>query len=140
MTISQTDIDALLDSAGDLADSIEQPGHDATTAAASSPQPPSPMNPDRRAPESSPELARILEMHVPVIVTLAERDIALSSVLGWTAGAIIEFDIPADSELQLVIANKPIGLGHAVKVGENFGLRVTQTGDVSERIQAMGGG
>jgi flagellar motor switch protein FliN/FliY len=140
MTISQDDIDALLSSAGDLADSIEQPVQDPAPAAAPSPPPPPPEEPKPRAPESSPELARILEMQVPIIVTLAERNLALTSVLSWTAGSIIEFDLPADSELQLVIANKPIGLGHAVKVGENFGLRVTQTGDVSERIQAMGGG
>jgi flagellar motor switch protein FliN/FliY len=80
-----------------------------------------------------------MRMRVPVLVTHAERDVALSSVLSWTLGSIIEFDSPADSELQLVIGNKSIGRGNAVKVGENFGLRVTGIGDLIQRINALGG-
>jgi flagellar motor switch protein FliN/FliY len=135
MSISQADIDALLASAGDLAgaaqeeDAVASPARGRTSQVATASRPAS----------CSRELARIHRLSVPVIVTLAERSIALESTLGWTAGSIIEFDVPADSELRLVIANKSIGLGHAVKVGENFGLRVTYIGDVTERIKALGG-
>ena len=31
-----------------------------------------------------------------------------------------------------------IGLGMAVKVGENFGIRLTQVGDTRQLVQAMG--
>ena len=61
----------------------------------------------------------------------------LSAVVGLAAGAIIEFDKAADSPLDLMINNKSIGLGQAVKVGENFGLRVTHIGSVRNRIEAM---
>jgi hypothetical protein len=33
-----------------------------------------------------------------------------------------------------------IGYGETVKVGENFGLRITSIGDVKQVIRAMGGG
>jgi hypothetical protein len=36
------------------------------------------------------------------------------------------------------VNNKVIGAGSAVKVGENFGVRVTNVGDVATRVQAMG--
>lgn len=84
------------------------------------------------------ELERILHIEVPVIVKLAERKLALSEVLRLGTGAIIEFFKASDEPLELLINNKVIGLGEAVKVGENFGLRVTQIGDVKSLIRSMG--
>jgi len=60
------------------------------------------------------------ESALPVIVKLAERKMPLSNIVGLAAGAILEFDKPSDSPLDLMINNKSIGLGQAVKVGENF--------------------
>ena len=62
----------------------------------------------------------------------------LSEILNLTSGAIIEFEKSSDGELDLLINNKCIGHGQAVKVGENFGLRITDIGSVQERIRAMG--
>ncbi len=84
------------------------------------------------------ELHRILRLQVPVIVRLAERKLSLSEVLRLGAGAIIEFSKASDEPLELLINNKPIGLGEAVKVGENFGLRITQIGDVKQVIRSLG--
>ena len=84
------------------------------------------------------ELQRILHLSVPVIVKLAERKLSLSEVLRLGNGAIIEFFKSSDEPLELLINNKPIALGETVKVGENFGLRITQVGDVRAVIRSMG--
>jgi flagellar motor switch protein FliN/FliY len=84
------------------------------------------------------ELQRILRLEVPVIVKLAERKLSMSEVLRLGVGAIIEFAKSSEEPLDLLINNKPIGVGEAVKVGENFGLRITQIGDVKSLIQSMG--
>jgi flagellar motor switch protein FliN len=84
------------------------------------------------------ELQRILRMTVPVIVKLAERKLSLSEVLRLGNGAIIEFFKSSDEPLELLINNKPIAVGETVKVGENFGLRITQIGDVRAVIRSMG--
>ena len=55
-------------------------------------------------------------------------------------GAIIEFVKSSDEPLELLINNKVIGVGETVKVGENFGLRITQIGDVKQIIASLGGG
>jgi flagellar motor switch protein FliN/FliY len=81
---------------------------------------------------------RILYLEVPVIVRLAERTMPLSEIVSLSTGAIIEFEKPADSELDLMINNKCIGRGQAVKVGENFGLRVTAVGSIRDRVRALG--
>jgi flagellar motor switch protein FliN/FliY len=86
------------------------------------------------------ELSRILRLHVPVIVKLAERKLLLSEVMRLGAGAIIEFSKRNEEPLELLINNKTIGVGETVKIGENFGLRITQIGDVKQLIAALGGG
>jgi flagellar motor switch/type III secretory pathway protein FliN len=91
-------------------------------------------------PEADREIRRILGLSVPVSVSLAERDMPIKSILSLTVGSIIEFNIPFDADLTLRVANQPIGRGQAVKVGENFGLRMTSINDVHERIEALAGG
>ncbi len=61
----------------------------------------------------------------------------LSKILTLSPGSIIEFDKPSDELLDLMINNRPVGRGQAVKVGENFGLRVTVVGSVTSRVDAM---
>ncbi len=85
------------------------------------------------------DLSRILRIQVPVIVKLAERKLLLSEVMRLGTGAIIEFAKSSDEPLELLINNKTIGVGETVKVGENFGLRITQVGDVKQIIASLGG-
>jgi flagellar motor switch protein FliN/FliY len=84
------------------------------------------------------DLTRILRLEVPVIVKLAERKLTLGEVMRLGAGAIIEFSKSSDEPLELLVNNKAIGVGDAVKVGENFGLKITQIGDVREIIRSLG--
>jgi flagellar motor switch protein FliN/FliY len=90
------------------------------------------------APPTESELKRILKLEVPVIVKLAERKLSLHEVLRLGAGAIIEFSKSSDEPLELLINNKLIGFGDAVKVGENFGLKISQIGDVKQVIRSLG--
>ncbi len=87
----------------------------------------------------SGEVQRILRLQVPVIVRLAERKLSLSEVMRLGVGAIVEFSKSSDDPLELLINNKVIGAGEAVKIGENFGLRITHVGDVKQVIRSMGG-
>lgn len=86
----------------------------------------------------STDVQRILRIGVPVIVKLAERRIAMAEVLRLSVGAIIEFHKSHDEPLELLVNNQPVGVGVAVKVGENFGLRLTHVGDVRQLVRAMG--
>lgn len=84
------------------------------------------------------DLRAILSLEVPVIVLLGERPMKTSDVVSLIPGSIIELPKKVDEELTLLVNNRPVGRGVAVKVGENFGLRVSYTGDLRERIAAMG--
>lgn len=81
---------------------------------------------------------QILKLEVPVVVRLGEKHMPLREIVRFNPGSIIELPKNADSDLDLLVNNRPIARGSAVKVGENFGLRINVVGDVHERIEALG--
>ncbi len=85
------------------------------------------------------DVHRLLAIEVPVIVQLGMRRMTVGEVMRLAVGAIVEFHKPSDEELELLANNKPIGKGHAVKVGENFGIKITTVGPVKETIRKLGG-
>jgi flagellar motor switch protein FliN/FliY len=95
--------------------------------------------PDRLPSATAAEVKRILNLQVPIIVRLAERKLNVNEVMRLGTGAIIEFFKSSDEPLELLINNKVIGVGEAVKVGENFGLRLMRVGDISQIVAAMRG-
>lgn len=141
MGITQSDVDALLAAAEGLAgeaDSGDAGGCADTVEEPSEPQPaPPPAAAPRRKPNRS-SLRRTLTLSVPVIVKLAGQEMPVSKVLDFKIGSIIEFDQVFDADLELIVGNQVIGLGQAVKAGENFGLRITQIGRVQDTIRALG--
>ncbi len=70
--------------------------------------------------------AYILQLSVPLVVRVAQRQMKLRQILEISTGSIVEFDTPAESELDLLVNNSPVAKGMAVKVGENFGIRLTR--------------
>ena len=85
------------------------------------------------------DLQSILKIEVPVIVQIASRNMPVEEVMNLAPGAIVELPKLADEELEIMVSDKQIGTGRAVKVGENFGIRVSYIGDLKQRITAMAG-
>ncbi|NOX59160.1 MAG: FliM/FliN family flagellar motor switch protein [Planctomycetes bacterium] len=125
-TLEQDEIDSLLESAS----------CGAGNAGAASHGPPASRE-SLDLSKISPELRRLLHLQVPIIVQLATRTMPMADVLELTPGSIIEFSRSSDAELDLVVGNRQVGQGLAVKVGENFGLRISTIGPVEDRIRAM---
>lgn len=85
------------------------------------------------------DVEALKKLEVPVIVVLGRRQLPVKDVVTLVPGAIVELPKNAEEDLELQVNNKVIGLGRAVKVGENFGIRLTFVGDLIGRIEAMGG-
>ena len=85
------------------------------------------------------ELDRILQLEVPVIVRLARRRMPVGEVMKLAHGAILELHKHHEEPLHLMVNNKAVAEGEAVKVGEQFGLRLTAVGDLRDRLDAMRG-
>ena len=92
-----------------------------------------------RAAGVSGDVHRLLAIEVPVIVQLGIRRMTVGEVMRLGVGAIVEFGKSAEEELDLLANNIGIGKGHAVKVGENFGIKISSIGSVKETIRKLGG-
>jgi len=89
-------------------------------------------------PTAPADLDRLRGLRVPAIVKLAGKKMTVEAIANITIGTIIEFDKSSDGELELMIRKKSIGYGVAVKVGENFGLRISSICDIRQTISALG--
>ena len=85
----------------------------------------------------SPHLRRILNLRVPVIVRVAQRPILLNDVLKLIPGNILEFDRPVHEELDLLVNNRQIGSGVAVKINEHFGIKINSIGEPRDRFRQI---
>lgn len=83
------------------------------------------------------DIQALLKLEVPIIVVLGRRDMPVREVTALIPGAIIELSQSAESDLELLANNKFIGVGRAVKVGENYGLRISFIGNLRDRLQAL---
>ena len=68
---------------------------------------------------------------------MGERVMEFDTIIEWIPGSIVELEKDAEEELELMINNVPIAQGTAVKVGENFGIRISFVGDLEAKIAAM---
>lgn len=99
-----------------------------------------PLEKAKSSPITVPEGARrLLRTSVPIIVTLAMKEIPASGLMDIGPGTIIEFERGCDQPLILSVNNLPIGLGEAVKIGDHFGLKVTAILSPQERAARVGG-
>ena len=100
---------------------------DATASETSSPAPtattsePGPVNP-----ALAKRFARVSKVPVSLIVRIAERKLELEQLRGIAPGAILMFDKPYDSLLDVYVNNRLYCRGEAVKVGETFGVKISE--------------
>lgn len=74
------------------------------------------------------------KLRVPIIVRICETSMSLKDFRAITPGSILELPKNADADLEVLAGQKEIGTGRAVKVGENFGVRLkTIGGAISEQ-------
>lgn len=84
------------------------------------------------------DLRAILKLEAPIIVEIGRLTMPLGEVLSFGPGSLIEIDKRPEDELEVLVNNKVIASGFAVKLGERFGVRIAFVGNVRERIRAMG--
>ncbi len=83
------------------------------------------------------DLKCLLQLEVPLIVLIAEHKLSVEEVRNLAPGAIIELPKESQEDLEILVNDQGIAMGKAVKVGENFGVRITFVGDIKQRIEAM---
>ncbi len=71
-----------------------------------------------------PNLEALLEVNLPCIAILAEKEMTFSSVLSLDVGSVIVFPKHNSDPIPLLINNQRVGAGKTIKVGDHFGLHL----------------
>lgn len=100
------------------------------------PPPPKPAAAPRATP-SDPRLQRIKRLQVALTVQLARRTLPISKIRGLAVGSIIEFEKAVEEPLEVLIRGQPIGQGVCVKIGENFGVRISSICGKRQRLETL---
>lgn len=78
-----------------------------------------------------PMTGRLMKLPVNVAVHLAERKMELSQLLTMAPGTLLTFDKSCEDLLDLYVNNQIYARGEAVKIGEKFGLKINEMGDLT---------
>ncbi|QDU58669.1 FliM/FliN family flagellar motor C-terminal domain-containing protein [Aeoliella mucimassa] len=93
---------------------------------AKEPPPPPPPPSPKSLTELPPYARHLLKISVPVSVRLVNKRLSVQEVLELGPGAMVSFDKSCDDTLELMVGDRIIARGAAVKVGEHFGLEVEE--------------
>ena len=92
----------------------------------SEPAPPPPPPKPSTMQELPPYARHLLKISVPVSVRLVSKRLTVQEVLEMGPGAMVSFDKSCDDTLELLVGDRTIARGSAVKVGERFGLEIEE--------------
>ncbi|PQO39993.1 hypothetical protein C5Y97_06650 [Blastopirellula marina] len=89
---------------------------------------------------SLPHYAKsLLKIAVEVHVTLASKKMRVSEITELGIGSIIQFDKSCEESIDLEVGDQRIAQGEAVKIGDKFGMRVTNVLLPEERFISIKG-
>ncbi|MCG6929211.1 MAG: flagellar motor switch protein FliN [Desulfofustis sp.] len=80
----------------------------------------------------------LYDVPLQVSVEVGRCRILLRDLLKMGAGQVIELDKMVDDPLELYVNSRLIARGKPVKVGEKFGIKLTEVISASDRIEKLG--
>ncbi len=66
----------------------------------------------------------LMDVEIPVSVSLGRRQMRMKDLLGLTRGSIVELDQDLGDEVEIRANNRVIALGEVVAVDGNYGVRI----------------
>ena len=79
----------------------------------------------------------ILDITLPVTVELGRTRMLIRDILNLAPGSVLELDKLAGEPVDLLVNDKPIAKGEVVVIDENFGVRLTNIVNTTERIKNL---
>ena len=69
---------------------------------------------------------RLMGIDLSMIIELGRTEVAISALLEWSEGSLIELDRVSGEAVDVYINGKPFARGEVVTIAENFGVRLTE--------------
>jgi len=86
----------------------------------------------------SRDLEFLFDVPLQVSVEVGRARILLKDLLQMGEGYVVELDKLAGEPLELYVNSRLIARGEAVKVGDKFGIKLTEVVSQSDRIENLG--
>jgi len=86
----------------------------------------------------SRELEFLYDVPLQVSVEVGRARILLKDLLQMGEGYVVELDKLAGEPLDLYVNSRLIARGEAVKVGDKFGIKLTEVVSQSDRVEKLG--
>jgi len=80
----------------------------------------------------------LLDIELPIRVSLGETEMQLRDVIKLGPGSIIELDKSVNDPVILFVNRKPIAKGEVVMVQGNYGIRILEVESTADRIRSLG--
>lgn len=84
------------------------------------------------------ELEFLFDVPLQVSVEVGRAKILLKDLLQMGEGYVVELDKLAGEPLDLYVNSRLIARGEAVRVGEKFGIKLTEVVSPSDRVEKLG--
>jgi flagellar motor switch protein FliN/FliY len=94
-----------------------------------------PVDRETRAGGSAAPLDMILDVTVPVTVSIGSIGKTVSEILALAPGQVIDLDRAAGEPVDLFVHDRLVARGEVVVVGDRYGFRVTEIVASAERAE-----
>lgn len=83
---------------------------------------------------SMAEMELMLDMELPITISIGSTSIPLRDVLKLTTGSIVELDRLISDPVDVLVSNRVIARGEVVVIEGNYGIRILEIVSRSERL------
>jgi flagellar motor switch protein FliN len=95
------------------------------------------ISPDKVEPGSTPNLAVLMEVQLPVSIRFGETEMLLEDVVKLGIGSVIELNSGIDQPVELIVNNRTLARGEIVTVDGFYGIRITEITSAGERFKSL---
>ena len=78
------------------------------------------------ADELRSSMGMLMQVEVPIRVTLGRTRIRMKDLLALSSGSVVELDQQAGDEVEIRVNNCVLALGEVVNVDGNYGVRISR--------------
>jgi len=143
MSMTQDEIDALINSGGVEEDSGADSTGDKPNSVEDSLTTESPDFPDMDYSGEGtiyspldPKLELLYDLQLPVSIELGRTNMLIRDILRLGRGSVIEFDKLVSEPVDVLINGKKVAEGEVVVIDKHFGIRITTLVDPADRLRA----
>ena len=87
----------------------------------------------------TPMLSRLMDLELPLAVSLGRSKMPISDVLKVTAGSLIELDRNIGDHVELIVHGTVVARGEVVSVRGNYGVRIKEIISRQDRLNLYAG-